>query len=185
MIDKLSFLNPLKPLPDGQETLATRVSAITFFVLAVEGLWGAISGWFQRDAVLAEMRQAVEGGIARTDVAKASLDMVGPGLVQGMLLFGLGQALLFLVLGLIQWRRPNKWIPLILFLFFAYSLLSVPQMVYLTGFRFDGPPWGLIRTVVETSVLLLIFWAAFRGGDRLGKLKTGATSAGPPASSVR
>ena len=185
MIEKLSFLNPLKPLPNGQETLATRVSAGALFVLAAEGLWGTVSSWLQRDTMLAEMRQAVEGHIANPDVEKASLDMMGPGLVQGLLVFGIVQTLVFLVLGLVQWRNPNKWIPLILFLFFAYSLLSIPRMLHLTSFQFDAPPWGLIRTALETVVLLLIFWAGFRGGDRLGKLKLAATSSNPPGSSVR
>lgn len=184
MIEKLSFLNPLKPLPDGQETLATRVSAGALFVLAAEGLWGTVSSWLQRDTVLTEMRQAIEGHINNPAVENASLDMIGPGFAQGLLVFGVVQMLLFLALGLIQWRKPNKWIPLILFLFFAYSLLSIPQMLYLTRFQFDAPPWGLIRTVVETVVLVAIFWAGFRGGDRLGKLKMAATSANPQASSA-
>ena len=72
-------------------------------------------------------------------------------------------------------------VPLIVFLFFAYSLLSVPKMIYLTGFQFEGPPWGIIRTALESFLLVVIFWAGFRGGDRLDKLKKAATSPNPPA----
>ena len=185
MIEKLRFLNPLKPLPSGQEIWATRVSAVALLVLAVESLWSVVWGWLQRDVVLSEMRQVVDGHIARPDVAEATRDIMGPGLVQGMLVFGLVQALLFAVLGAVQWRTPNRWILLIIFLFFAYSLLSIPQMLYLTGFQVHSPPWGLIWTVVETAVLLLIFWGGFRGADRLGKLRIESTSADPPALSVR
>lgn len=184
MIQKLSFLNPFRPLPEGQEGLALRVSALALLVVGIECLWGAISTWFTRDAVLQQMRQSLEL-VSRPEVAAASRDMMGPGLVQGLIYFSIAQALLFFVLGAVQWRKPNKWIPLIVFLFFAYSLLSVPKMIYLTGFQFEGPPWGIIRTALESFLLVVIFWAGFRGGDRLDKLKKAATSPNPPASSAR
>lgn len=184
MIQKLSFLNPFRPLPEGQESLAARVSAIALLVIGTECLWGAISTWLRRDAVLQQMRRSLDL-VSRPEVAAASRDMMGPGLVQGMIYFSVVQALLFFVLGAVQWRKPNKWIPLIAFLLFAYSLLSVPQMIYLTGFQFDGRSWGIIRTALESILLVVIFWAGFRGGDRLDKLKKAVTSPNQPVSSVR
>lgn len=184
MIQKLSFLNPFRPLPEGRERLAVRVSAIALLVVAIECLGGAISTWFERDAVLQQMRKSLEL-VSRPEVAAASREMMGPGLVQGMIYLSFAQALLFFALGVVQWRKPNKWIPLITFLFFSYSLLSIPKMLYLTGLQFAGPPWGIIRTALESILFVTVFWAGFRGGDRLDKLKKASTAPSPPASSVR
>ena len=86
-------------------------------------------------------------------------------------------ALVIVVVGVVQWRKPNLVIPLILGLLTAYGLLTL-LLGLLNGGAASAamvvPMWRNVLAIVVDVVCLALFWAGFRGGKRLSDLRRAA-----------
>lgn len=191
-MSKLSVLNPFKSLLTEQEaSMAARAGAVGALLSAASSALAAIELYLQKDSMLAVMREGANLQKADPEVARQASAMME----SSVLFFAVGSSLvivvIYLIFGLIQWRRRTKAIPFVM-LFIA--LLGIAMTVL--GLLMPQPStqqaaavlpaWQLTFNWIVEIVILALLWAGVRGGDRLQKLRSSAaTSPNPPASSAR
>lgn len=161
----IRHLNPTAPITTAPEArAAARASAVAIFIGVA---YGAFSAWLltTKKAVLI---QTLEASTAQTP------EMAGMGAVmfQGMLWMGIAFVVIQLILGLVQWFKPNIVIPIIFAILVAYGLVS-PLMVFLAPEAQQAPTagweWGLAYVVLIVELLLHI--TGIRGASALDRLR--------------
>jgi hypothetical protein len=175
MIDKLAVLNPLARLGD-EETAAraARAGAIGAWLTGFGSVIGAALIFFRFDTYLAKMREAALANSAGQDpaVTQAMLATMGPTMAWATIGFTVLIAAVYLWLGLVQWRRLTRMIPLLMLLFAAYGLLAT-ALSYASGKAAVGlvPPAQMAFSLLLSTISLLCFIAGVRGGFRLHALR--------------
>jgi hypothetical protein len=173
-------INPTKPVKTEDEArAAARAGAWGAFVMAVPSAAAALNMLLTADAYLVKLRAATVALYGEgSATAEAALTMMTPQFVYITAVTSLIFALVIVVVGVVQWRKPNLVIPLILGLLTAYGLLTL-----LLGLLNGGaataamvPMWRNVLAVVVDVVCLALFWAGFRGGKRLSDLRRAATA---------
>jgi hypothetical protein len=177
----LQAINPTKPVKTEDEArAAARAGAWGAFLMAVPGAAVALNMLFTADAYLAKLRAATialygEGSAT----AQAAMTMMTPQFVYITGATSLIFALVIVVLGVVQWRKPNLVIPLILGLLTAYGLLTL-LLGLVNGSAASAamaiPMWRNVLAAVVDVTCLALFWAGFRGGKRLSDLRRAATA---------
>lgn len=175
MIDKLAVLNPFAKLPDEETaTRAARAGAVGAWLTGVGSVVGAALIFFRFDTYLAKMREAALAGSAGQDpaVTQAMLATMGPTMAWVTIGFTLLISLVYVWLGLVQWRRLTRMIPLLMLLFAAYGLLTT-ALGFASGKAAMGlvPPLQMAFSLLLSTIALLCFIAGVRGGYRLHALR--------------
>ncbi|PLR22352.1 hypothetical protein SGCZBJ_18610 [Caulobacter zeae] len=175
VIDKLAVLNPFAKLPD-EETAAraARAGAVGAWLTAVGSVIGAAMIFFRFDTYLAKMREAALADSAGRDpaVTQAVLATMGPTMAWATIGFTIAIGLVYVWLGVVQWRRLTRMIPLMMLLFAAYGLLTT-ALGLAGGKAVMGlvVPLQIAFSLLLSTVALLCFIAGTRGGFRLQALR--------------
>ncbi|KRA64686.1 hypothetical protein ASD79_19755 [Caulobacter sp. Root655] len=172
--DYLRVINPTTPLDNvADATTAARAGALGAFLLAASGAIGGLIVIFTAESYAAKLRHVAEAMYGQgSEIARASAVMMTPALVYMSaamsLLFALGIA----VLGVVQWRKLTRLIPLILGLLTLYGLLML-GLGKINGnptvADMQIPLWREVLSVVVNLVAIALFYAGFRGGNWLSK----------------
>ncbi|WP_146197970.1 hypothetical protein [Caulobacter endophyticus] len=175
MIDKLAVLNPFAKLPDeATATRAARAGAVGAWLTGVGSIIGAATIFLRFDTYLAKMREAALAKSAGQDPAatQAMLATMGPTLAWFTIGFTVVIALVYLWLGVVQWRRQTRMIPLLMLLFAAYGLLTTALSFATNKAAMElVPPLQMTFSLLLSTIALLCFIAGVRGGYRLHALR--------------
>jgi hypothetical protein len=175
VIDKLAVLNPFAKLPD-EETAAraARAGAVGAWLAAVSSAFGAAMIFLKLDVYVDEMRRQVQATAAMQDpaMAEAMMANAAPSIVWTTIGFSGLVGLVYVLLGVVQWRRKTRLIPLLLLLFAIYGLAV--SLLAIVGHKASNPYSSLGQLsvgLVLSIATLLCFIAGTRGGFRLHALK--------------
>ncbi|MEJ2816248.1 MULTISPECIES: hypothetical protein [unclassified Caulobacter] len=178
MNDLSRWLNPAAAISTEDEALASgRAGAVGAFVSAAHGLFGAALIAVNIDGYLAQLRAVTATMYGESSQAgQAALAMMGPAMVYTTLAMSVGFAAVFAIVGVVQWRKPNAVIPLLLGLLALYSLLMLVLNMAnpATASAHMIPAWRQALAVVVDLVCLLLFYNGLRGANRLRKLRDAA-----------
>jgi hypothetical protein len=177
MIDKLRLLNPFTPIVTPEDaSAAARAGAIGAFLTVATSILGAVRLYLYRDQMLAAVRQSTSVPGQDPEVARQTAAMAegvvtyGPMIATGLMV------VIYLVFGAVQWRRRTMMIPLIMFLFSAYGVVMglVGLMLRAQGHAqyqaLTVPAWEQAIGWIGMVIVLALFWAGVRGGNRLKKI---------------
>lgn len=178
MTDLSRWFNPAVAISTEDEALASgRAGAVGAFVTAAHGLFGAALIAVNIDGYLAQLR-AVTAAMYGQDSAtgQAAMAMMGPAMVYWTLTVSVVMAAVFVVLGVVQWRKPNAVIPLLMGLLTLYSLVTMLLAMVnpMTAGVHMVPVWRQALAVVVDLSCLLLFYNGLRGANRLRKLREAA-----------
>lgn len=175
------MINPTASIQaEGDALAAGRAGALGAFLMATASVIGALEIVLSVNAYLAKMREATialygEG----TEVGRAALSMMTPTMIYMTVTVTLVFALLYAVLGAVQWRKPNVVIPLLLGLLSAYGLLTM-LLGQLNGSAVAAqmhiPIWRQFLSAAVAIAALVLFYNGFRGASRLSKLRREAAA---------
>lgn len=179
MTDYLRTLNPAASLATEDEAVtAARAGALGAFLMAVPGFVASVIMLLDVDGYLAKTRRVMAVMYGETsELFQMTAATLTPQLIYFSAAWGVALSLGIVVLGVVQWKKPNSVIPLVLGLFTAYGLL----MLLLGLMRANPaaaamgiPLWRNILAALIDVAALVLFYAGFRGGNRLAKLRRAA-----------
>ena len=154
----LKAMNPSSPITtEAEADRAARASAISIFIGVVVG---AISvAWtFANPQIMADAVSAASEGGGSAAMANASL--------QAGLWMAVGMVAIQLILGLIQWRNPGKFIAILFMVLIAFgivSTLAAPMMAASMPNVPATPMWQIALSVVIMIVQFVLHIAGLRG----------------------
>ena len=170
MTDWVRASNPTAPITNEAEaTAAARASAIAIF-LGV--LWGIVGIVYLMTAGQALMEAAIAQAAADNPEAAGVAGMMAQG-VLWMSIFFVG---IQLVLGLVQWAKPNIVIPIIFLILVIFGLLTGLMGALGMG-QADAPEaamapaWQTWTGLVLLVVQMVLHIAGIRGARQLDKLR--------------
>jgi uncharacterized membrane protein len=168
MTDWVRASNPTAPITNEAEaTAAARASAIAIFLGVLWGIAGIVY-------LMTAGQPAMEAAMAQA--AAESPEMAGMTgiMTQAALWMSVGFVVIQLILGLVQWARPNIVIPIIFLILVLFGLISGVMGMMMQGQEdmpeATMPAWqvwgGLVIMIVQT----LLHIAGIRGARQLDKL---------------
>lgn len=161
MTNWIKAVNPLSTASTEPEALAAaRASAIAIFIGVIYGVCGLVFGM-----------NMMKAGIEAQPSTGASPEMmfqIAMGLAAGVVIIQL-------VLGLVQWFKPNMAIPIIFVILVGYGLVSIPlgrMMAANMGIESPAvPAWQMMLSVVVMLVELALHIAGIRGASALKRFR--------------
>lgn len=168
----MTMINPTAPLnSEADARTAARASAISIFIGVVMGL---ITVVMFMNGGLAEMQSAMK---AQTAGDPRTAGMAGA-MAQGALYFTIFLVVLQLILGFVQWAKPNIVIPILFLILVVYGLGStllgmmaasdaMPQTTMNT-------PAMMAFTIVVLLIQALLHIVGIRGASALNKFRQNA-----------
>lgn len=174
MTDWAKAVNPSSPITnEGEAVAAARASAIAIFLGVLWGIVGVVQMITQKSAMTA-------AAVANAgDPAAAS--MAGA-MIQGAMYFAIGIVVVQLILGLVQWAKPNIVIPIIfLILVIGGGLLAVLGLVMASSMPNaaetpQAPMWQTAIGFVILVVQAVMHFAGIRGARKLDKIRFDAAN---------
>ena len=154
----LKAMNPSSPITtEAEADRAARASAISIFIGVVVG---AISvAWtFANPQIMADAVAAASEGGGSAAMANASL--------QAGLWMAVGMVAIQLILGLIQWRNPGKFIAILFMVLIAFgivSTLAAPMMAASMPNVPATPMWQIALSIVIMIIQFVLHIAGLRG----------------------
>lgn len=178
MNEWLITANPAAALDTESRALkAARWSAIALWLASAVGLVQTVVMWMHREAVTAGMQAAVAAQAATPEEAAMAQMIVGEGMVLVTIIV---MAIFILVqagVGVLQWKMPNRFVPLIFLLLAIYGIVST--LVAFIGAGADTasmmvtPSVGLqIIGYVSLAITTVLQVSGVRGSFRLHKFRT-------------
>ena len=173
MTDWIRASNPTTPITTEPEAIAAaRASAIAIF-LGV--LWGVIGIVYLMTAGQAIMDAAVAQASAQNPEAAGMAGMMAQGILGLSIVFVVIQ----LILGLVQWFKPNVVIPIIFAILVAFGLVTGLMAAFGVGqpetaAAVTTPVWQTWGGLVILVVQLVLHIAGIRGAQKLDKLQLAA-----------
>lgn len=174
MTDWIKASNPTAPIANEAEAIgAARASALAIFLGVI---WGGIGvALLMTGGGSAEIEAAVTQATADTP------EMAGMGgaMVQIAMWSAVGFCAIQLVLGLVQWAKPNVVIPIIFAILVAFGLVTGLLGLMTTGQEnmpdaAASPTWQTWVGLVILVVQLVLHIAGIRGARALDKLRMAA-----------
>tara|TARA_R110002167_G_scaffold192921_8_gene395568 strand:- start:7590 stop:8129 length:540 start_codon:yes stop_codon:yes gene_type:complete len=176
MSNWIKAANPLASIVGPEEArTSARMSAVALWLSAAWGAVGFIWMLQNLERIQAAMTAAVavqtEGQSAES-VAMAN-SIIANGAKTGLIFAGI-IIVIQLALGLFQWARPNRYIPIIFLLLSAYALLTdVIGIITAGGLGADAtamnPVWRAGVGLVVVAICTLLHIAGLRGAIKLDK----------------
>lgn len=173
MTDWIKASNPTAPISTETEALAAaRASAVAIFLGVV---WGIVGIVYLMTSGQAIMDAAVAQASADSPEAAGMAGMMAQGVVWMAGLFVVCQ----LVLGFVQWAKPNIVIPIIFLILVAFGLLSgIPAVMGMgqadVPDEFRAPAWQTWLGLIILIVQLIMHIAGIRGARALDKIRMAA-----------
>lgn len=174
MTDWVKACNPTAPIAsEAEATAAARASAIAIFIGVV---WGVITtAWLLTSGASVMEAAMAEAATQNPDAAAM------PGMAGMMTSFAIAMAVIVvviqLILGLVQWFKPNVVIPIIFTILVVYGLGSTALGLMMAGdtpTAAMGPMWVVVGGFIVMIIELILHIAGIRGGNALGKFRSGA-----------
>ncbi|WP_298095952.1 hypothetical protein [Brevundimonas sp.] len=172
MTDWIKAVNPMASITTEAEAIgASRASALAIFLGVI---WGAVGVYFLVSGGSAEMEAAMAAAAADAP------EMAGMGeiAVQIAIWSAIGLCVIQLVLGLVQWAKPNVVIPIIFAILVAFSLLSGLFSMVMSGqegvAEAAAPGWQLYVGLVILVIQLDLHIAGIRGARALDRIRLAA-----------
>lgn len=162
------MINPMAPIhTEADAKAAARASAVAIFIGVLYGVFGLVFG-------MEAMRAGVEAQMAANPQAGMTSDM--------MINIAMGMAVAFiviqLVLGWVQWAKPNIVIPIIFVILVAWGLVQMPlamQAAANMGIEAaQTPMWMTVVAVIVMLVELVLHITGIRGAAKLDKIRKAA-----------
>jgi hypothetical protein len=170
MTDWVRASNPTAPITNEAEAIAAaRASAIAIFLGVIWGIVGVVYLMTGGQAVL-------EATMAQAAADSPEMEGMTGVMTQLALWLAIGVVVIQLVLGLVQWAKPNIVIPIVFLLLVLFGLVSG-----LMGLMIQGqegmpqaaatPAWQLWGGLVIMIVQTIMHIAGIRGARQLDKLR--------------
>ena len=172
MTDWIKASNPAAPITTEAEAIsAARASALAIFLGVAWGIVGIVL--------------LMTGGSAEMEAAMAAAsadapEMAGMGemAMQIAMWSAIGLTVIQLVLGLVQWAKPNIVIPIIFAILVAFGLVSGVLGLMMSGQEgmpeSAAPTWQIYVGFVILVIQLILHIAGIRGARMLDKLQMAA-----------
>lgn len=173
MTDWIRASNPTTPITTEDEAIAAaRASAIAIFLGVV---WGVIGIVYLMTAGQALMDAAVAQASAQSPEAAGMAGM----LAQGLLGLSVGLVVIQLIIGLVQWFKPNIVIPIVFAILVAFGLITGLMAALGVGqpeasAAVSNPAWMTWGGLVLLVIQLVLHIAGIRGAQKLDKLRFAA-----------
>ncbi|HYC98878.1 hypothetical protein [Brevundimonas sp.] len=171
MSDWIKAFNPMATIGTEAEALkAARASAIAIFIGVAFSLLGVV---MMMNGGLEAMESAVAAQSAGGDPQIAS--MTGA-IAQFTLYLMIVVVVVQLILGFVQWAKPNMVIPILFIVLVVYGLGSTVLAQMMAG-QIDVPetpmnaPWMIVLGIVVMVVELILHIAGVRGAGALKKFR--------------
>lgn len=170
MASLITGMNPAAPLrTEAEAEAASKASAISIFIGVLVGAvtvaWSLANPGQMQEAVA-----SAAGGDANTEAAAA----MG---AQAAIWISGGFAVLQLILGIVQWRNPGKFIAILFLVLLAYGILSTaatPLLASSVPNMPTIPTWQIAVSLVVMVVQVILHVAGLRGINKLDKLQMDA-----------
>lgn len=167
MTDWIKASNPTASITDEADaTAAARASAMAIFLGVLWSIVGIVY-------LMTGGQPVMEAAIAQ---ASAENPEAAGMMARGVLWLSIGFVVVQLVLGLVQWARPNIMIPIVFAILIAFGLISGLSGMMMAGR--DGmpgasatPAWQLWGGMVVMVVQLVLHTAGIRGARKLERLR--------------
>lgn len=165
--------NPTTPITTEDEAIAAaRASALAIF-LGV--LWGVVGIIYLMTAGQAIMEAAVAQASAQSPEAAGMAGIMA----QGILGLSIAFVVIQLIIGLVQWFRPNIVIPIIFAILVAFGLVTGLMAAVGVGqpegaAAVSNPIWQTWGGLVVLIIQILLHIAGIRGAQKLDKLRMAA-----------
>lgn len=173
MTDWIRASNPTTPITTETEAVAAaRASAIAIF-LGV--LWGVVGIIYLMTAGQAIMDAAVAEAAAQSPEAAGMAGMMA----QGILGLSIAFVVIQLIIGLVQWFKPNVVIPIIFALLVGFGLITGLMAAFGVA-QPEGaaavatPAWQIWGGLLVLVIQLVLHIAGIRGSQKLDKLRLAA-----------
>ena len=179
MTDLSRWINPTTVLTtEGEARTAGQAGAAGAFLQVANVLLGVLIIAVNVDGYLAQLRRAAVAVYGENSAAgQAGLAIMTPAMVYFTIATSVVIALVYVVLGWVQWRKPNVVIPLLLGLLTAYGLCTMLlSLVNGTAANAQVPLWRMAVGAVVGLVSLVLFYNGFRGANRLSNLRRQAAA---------
>jgi len=171
MTDWAKAMNPTSPLTTEDEALgAARASAIAIFLGVIWGIVGVLylmSGAGQ---------EAMAAALAQSGGSPEAANMTGM-MSQVALWMSVFFVVLQLILGFVQWTKPNKVIPILFIILVVYGLGSTALGQVMAGElpeAAQSPMWMIVGGYVVLVIELVLHIAGVRGASKLDQLRMDA-----------
>ena len=165
----LQAMNPNAPINSEADALkAGRASAISIFIGVIVGLVSAAWSFMKADDLAAQAAQGADPATA--EVMAAS--------VQAGLWMGVGLVVIQLILAVVQWRDPKKFIAILFIILIILGLLSTlatPMLAQSMPNMPATPLWQVALSVVIMVIQLVLHIAGLRGIKRLDEMQMAAS----------
>ncbi len=173
MTDWIKASNPTAPITtEAEATAAARASALAIFLGVA---WGAVGVY-----------QLMNGGAAQIEAAMAEASAEAPEMagmsamaIQIAIWSAIGLCAIQLVLGLVQWAKPNIVIPILFAALVAFGLVSALFGLMMAGQEgmpetAAAPTWQVWAGVAILIVQLVMHIAGIRGARALDRVRRAA-----------
>ena len=170
MTDWIKASNPTAPVTTEAEAIAAaRASAVAIFIGVI---WGAVGVALLMTGGSAEMEAAMAAASADTP------EMAGMGgaMVQIAMWTAIGFCVIQLIIGLVQWAKPNIVIPIIFAILVAFGLVTGLFGMMMAGQEgmpetAAAPAWQTWVGLVILVVQLVMHIAGIRGASAMNKFR--------------
>ncbi|GAA0626496.1 hypothetical protein GCM10009422_24180 [Brevundimonas kwangchunensis] len=174
MTDWIKASNPATPITTEADAIAAaRASAIAIFLGAV---WGIVGLVYMMTAGSGALEAAAAQAAADTPEMPGMANVV----TQAALWMGIGLTVVQLIIGFVQWAKPNIVIPIIFVILVAFGLVTgvfglvmagQPEMAAAAA---QTPMWQTVIGFVILAVQLVMHIAGIRGANKLDKIRMAA-----------
>jgi len=167
MTDWIKAANPTAPITTEPEALgAARASAIAIFIGFLTGAIGLIWQWLNPQDIDAIVAQAGAADPQAASVAAAS--------VQAGIWLGVALVAIQLILGVVQWRSPNKILAILFIVLVAFGIVMTAAAPLLAGMVPNVPAtpgWQIALSLVILAIQMILLIAGLRGLNRLDAIQ--------------
>ena len=167
MASLITGMNPAAPLrTEAEAEAASKASAISIFIGVLVGAvtvaWSLANPREMQEAVAAAAGGGADAEAAAAMGAQFAIYLTG------------GLAVLQLILGIVQWRNPGKFIAILFMVLLAYGILSTAATPLLAS-SMPGiptvPTWQVALSLGVMVVQMILHIAGLRGINMLDKLQ--------------
>ena len=167
MSNWLKAMNPASPITtEADAERAAKASAISIFIGVVVGLVG-LAWTFANPAA---MQDAVAAA-SQNDPAAAAASQAA---LQVGLWMGAGLVVIQLILGVVQWRNPGKFIAILFMVLIAFgvvSTLAAPLMADMAPGMPVTPMWQVALSVVIMIIQFVLHVTGLKGIKQLDRIQ--------------
>lgn len=173
MTDWIKASNPSAPITTEAEAIgAARASALAIFLGVI---WGIVGLVYLMTAGQALMDAAVAEASAQNPEVVGMAGMM----TQGLIGLSIGLIVIQLIIGLVQWFKPNIVIPIIFTILVAFGLITGLMGAVGVGqpedvAAFVNPAWLTWGGLAVMAVELIMHIAGIRGARALDRIRMAA-----------